>query len=275
MGNEAGISEVVIVGPNYMRLSVIVIAKNEAAMIGRCLESVAWADEIIVVDSGSTDGTQDICRALGAKVVVTEDWPGPGPQRNRAIEQASGEWILALDADEWVNEDLRDEILRVIQAPGDKIGFRVKRLSSYCGRYMRHSGWWPDYVSRLFVRGRARYDGGIVHDHLNPEGPMGRLNQHLLHEPYQNLEEVLAKVDDYSTGGAQIALAAGQKGSLVVALGHGFWAFLRTYVIRLGVLDGQEGLMLAISNAETTYYKYLKLWLLSKQRDQADKLSGE
>ncbi len=243
-------------------------------MIGRCLESVAWADEVVVMDSGSTDGTQDICRNLGARVFVTEDWPGPGPQRNRAIERASGDWILAMDADEWVSEDLRDEIARVIQSPGDKVGFRIRRLSSYCGRYMRHSGWWPDYVSRLFLRGHARYGGGIVHDHLLPDGPMGRLSGHLLHEPYQNLEEVLAKVDDYSTGGAQIALAAGRRGSLAIALGRGFWAFLRTYVMRLGVLDGQEGLMLAISNAETTYYKYLKLWLLQKQKKRADGSSG-
>ena len=256
-----------------MRLSVIVIAKNEAPMIGRCLQSLAWADEIIVMDSGSTDGTQDICRALGAKVFVTEDWPGPGPQRNRAIERASGDWILALDADEWVNEDLRHEIAQVMHAPEDKIAFRIKRLSSYCGRYMRHSGWWPDYVSRLFLRGHACFEGGIVHDHLVPEGPVGQLKGHLLHEPYQNLEEVLAKVDDYSTGGAQMALAAGRTSSLAIALGRGFWAFLRTYIVRLGVLDGPEGLMLAISNAETTYYKYMKLWLLRKQRGRADESS--
>jgi hypothetical protein len=180
-----------------------------------------------------------------------------------------------LDADEWVSEDLRREIVQVMHAPEDKIAFRIKRLSSYCGRYMRHSGWWPDYVSRLFLRGHAHYEGGIVHDHLVPGGPIGQLKGHLLHEPYQNLEEVLAKVDDYSTGGAQIALAAGRKGSLAVALVRGFWAFLRTYIMRLGMLDGAEGLMLAISNAETTYYKYVKLWLLQKQRDRAGELSGK
>ena len=142
-----------------MSLSAIVITRNEEAMIRRCLESVRWADEIVVMDSGSTDATLEICRELGARVHVTADWPGPGPQRNRAIDAASGDWVLALDADEWVTAELRREIEEVMRAPDAAVAFAIPRLSSYCGRYMRHGGWWPDYVARLFRRGKARFAG--------------------------------------------------------------------------------------------------------------------
>jgi len=249
-----------------MKLSAVVITKNEEAVIRRCLESVTWADEIIVVDSGSTDRTLEICRKLGAQVHVTPDWPGPGPQRNRAIDLASGDWILALDADEWVPEELRRDIEDALRAPGDKAAFRVPRLSSYCGRYMRHGGWWPDYVSRLFRRGRARYAGGIIHDHLVPEGEVGTLRCHLMHEAFTDLEEVLGKVNSYSSWGAQSLEAAGKRAGVATAVGHGLWTFLKTYVLLGGFLDGREGFMLAVSNAEGTYYKYVKLWLRGRHR---------
>lgn len=246
-------------------LSVVVITKNEEAVIRRCLESVAWADEVIVVDSGSVDRTLDICRELGARIAV-RDWPGPGSQRNRAIDLATGDFVLALDADEWVSSELRDEIQQVIRNPGDQVAFRMPRLSSYCGRYMRHGGWWPDHVSRLFVRGKARYAGGIVHDHLISDGPVGTLRAHLMHEAFVDLEEVLHKVDSYSTWGAQTLAEKGRRAGLAKAVAHGLWTFLRTYVLRVGFLDGREGFMLAVSNAEGTYYKYLKLCLRGEQR---------
>jgi glycosyltransferase involved in cell wall biosynthesis len=248
-------------------LSVVVITKNEEAVIRRCLGSVAWADEIVVVDSGSTDRTLEICRELGAKVHVTPDWPGPGSQRNRAIDLAGGEWILALDADEWVPDELRQEIQQTVRAVDHRVAFRVPRLSSYCGRYMRHGGWWPDHVSRLFRRGHARYAGGIIHDHLVPEGEVGTLRCHLLHEAFTDLEEVLGKVNSYSSWGAQSLEAAGKRASVATAVGHGLWTFLKTYVLHAGFLDGREGFMLAVSNAEGTYYKYVKLWLRSRDRD--------
>ena len=246
-------------------LSVIVITKNEEAVIRRCLESVQWADEIIVVDSGSTDDTLKIAEELNAKTYVTPDWPGPGPQRNRAVSHATKEWILALDADEWVSPELRDEILAVIESPGDRVGYRIPRLSSFCGRFMRHGGWWPDYVSRLFRRGSARYSDGLVHDHLLVEGAMGTLKQHLSHEAFRDLEEVLDKMNAYSTPGALMLHQNNRRGSLATAIAHGLWTFFRTYVLRAGFLDGREGFMLAISNAEGTYYKYLKLMLLPEK----------
>ncbi|MGH8711465.1 MAG: glycosyltransferase family 2 protein, partial [Burkholderiales bacterium] len=132
-----------------MSLSVIIITKNEEQNMRGCLESVSWADEIIVVDSGSTDGTVGICKEFGAKVLVT-DWPGFGPQKNRSLDLATGDWVLSLDADERVPAELRSEIQSIIANPGVHVAFRIPRSSSYCGRVMRHSGWWPDYVTRLF-----------------------------------------------------------------------------------------------------------------------------
>jgi glycosyltransferase involved in cell wall biosynthesis len=247
-------------------LSVIVITKDEEAMIRRCLESVAWADEIVVVDSGSMDRTLDICRELAVKVHMTPDWPGPGPQRNRAIDLASGDWMLALDADEWVPEALRREIEQTVRAPGENVAYRIPRLSSYCGRNMRHGGWWPDYVARLFRRGKARFGGGIVHDHLLPVGPVGKLRAHLMHEACTDVEEVLQKVNSYSTWGAQTLEQEGKRGGLFTAVAHGISAFLKTYVLRAGCLDGREGFMLAVSNAEGAYYKYVKLMLRGQRR---------
>jgi glycosyltransferase involved in cell wall biosynthesis len=247
-----------------MTLSVIVITKNEEAAIGRCLASVTWADECIVVDSGSTDRTLAIAEGLGARIHKTADWPGPGPQRNRAIDLARGDWILALDADEWVTPELQAEIVKTIAAPTSHAAFRVPRLSSYCGRYMRHGGWWPDYVARLLKRGRARFAGGIVHDRLIPDGTLGTLRAHLMHEAFADLDEVLEKVNSYSTWGAQTLAGKGARAGLASALAHGAWAFLRTYLLHGGFLDGREGFMLAVSNAEGTYYKYVKLMLKTK-----------
>ena len=136
-----------------MTLSVIIITKNEAAVIERCLASVAWADEIIVFDTDSSDGTADIARGLGAKVTSAPDWPGFGPQKNRALALATGDWVLSIDADEWITAELRSEIEKAIAAPDFLPAYRMPRLSSYCGRTMRHSGWWPDRVFRLFRRG--------------------------------------------------------------------------------------------------------------------------
>ena len=246
-------------------VSAVVITKNEEAVIRRCLESLAWANEIVVVDSGSTDRTVEICRELGARV-FDADWQGPATQRNRGIERASGEWIVALDADEWVSDALRIEIEQAVASSPAAVAYRIPRLSSYCGRFMRHGGWWPDYVSRLFRRSAATFGGGIVHDHLVCEGPFARLGNHLLHEPFTDATKVLTKLNAYSTWGAERLHEDGERSGLLRAVGHGAWTFFRTYILRAGFLDGREGFMLAVSNAEGTYYKYVKLMLMAKRR---------
>lgn len=246
-------------------LTVILITKNEADNIRACIESVAWADEIVVVDSGSIDDTVSICQELGAQVHV-HDWPGFGVQKNRALGYATKEWVLSLDADERVTPELRGDIERALKADGEYDAYLVPRLSNYCGRFMRHSGWYPDLLPRLFKRGSARFSDDLVHERLIVEGVTGKLEGLLLHYAFDDMEEVLHKVNQYSTAGAAMMHKRGRKSSLTGAVVRGLWSFFRTYILRGGILDGREGFMLAVSNAEGTYYRYLKLMLLNKNQ---------
>ncbi|MFO1322000.1 MAG: glycosyltransferase family 2 protein [Burkholderiales bacterium] len=249
-----------------MSLSVIVITRNEEAAIGRCLDSVRWADEIVVLDSASTDRTVEIARSRAAKVTVDAQWPGFGPQKNRALSMATGDWILSLDADEWLTPALAGEIREAIGRPDAPEAFEMPRSSSFCGREMRHSGWWPDHVVRLFRRGRARFSDDIVHERLVVDGRTDRLQHPLQHESFVTLDEVVDKMNRYSSAGARMRVARGKRGSVGSAVLHGVWAFLRTYVFRAGFLDGREGFVLAVANAEGTYYRYLKTWLAARER---------
>lgn len=248
------------------RLSVAIITKNEAADIGDCLDSVrGWVDEIVVVDSGSSDGTQEICRAKGARVIETADWPGFGVQKNRALAACSGDWVLSLDADEQVPAALRDEILAAV-AKSEHAAYRMPRLSSFCGREMRHSGWWPDYVLRLFRRDAGRFTDDRVHERVVVEGAVGTLTQPIRHRAIVEIEESLDKMNRYSSEGAAAAYARGKRAGLGRALASGFWAFCRTYFLQRGCLDGRHGFVLALLNAEGTFYRYVKLWLREQRK---------
>lgn len=251
------------------KLSVIIITKNEASNIHACLESVAWADEIIVVDSGSNDNTVEICRQFAAHVqVLVHDWPGFGAQKNRALGYATNAWVFSIDADERVTPELRGAIEAVLRDDGDTCAaYRVSRLSSYCGRFMRYSGWYPDHIVRLFKRDAAHFSDAAVHESIEVNGSTGLLNGELLHYSYANLEQTLDKLNSYSTAAARMQQQQGKRGGLATAIGHGLWSFIRTYVLRGGFLDGREGFMLAILNAEHSYYRYLKLMLLNEPRD--------
>ncbi len=245
-----------------MTLSISIIVKNGEPLIRRCVESVTWADEIIVVDSGSADRTCDICRELGAHVTQTTDFPGYGRQKNRALDRTTGDWVLALDHDEWVTPELRAEIEDAMARNGDTAAYALPRLSNFCGREMRHSGWWPDPVIRLFRKGAGRFAEDHMHDRVVVTGAIGRFRHPLRHDPMPSLEHVLNKINGYSSAGAQFNFEHGKRASLGTAIFHGAWAFLRTYILRAGFLDGREGFMLAVSNAEGTYYRYVKLMLL-------------
>jgi glycosyltransferase involved in cell wall biosynthesis len=245
-------------------LSVVIIALNEEQSLGACLESVAWATERIVLDGGSTDRTREVAAAHGARVEVAADWQGFGVQKNRALALATGQWVLSLDADEQVSAALRDEILQFLGNPATQVA-RMPRSSRYCGRYLRHGGWWPDYVTRLFKRGAARFSDDRVHERLVHEGALTTFASPLLHDTYANLEEAFAKANQYSTLGAQQAFERGERASLSQAMGHGFWAFFRTLILRRGFLDGGHGWLLATSNAQATFLRYAKLWLLGRK----------
>jgi glycosyltransferase involved in cell wall biosynthesis len=244
-------------------LSVIIITKNEAGNILDCLASVAWADEIIVVDSGSEDRTVDICEQFGARVYVNQ-WPGYGKQKNFALDLVKGDWVLSIDADERVTPLLREEIASVIANPGAFVAWKIPRLSSFCGRYMRHSGWWPDYVVRLFARDQARFSDDIVHEQVHVKGQVGTLEGHFLHESIESFEDLLSKMNQYTSAGALMAYQKGKKGSLRKSISHGLWAFFRSYILRAGFLDGREGFILAVSTAESSYYRYLKLMFMQQ-----------
>ena len=253
-------------------LSAIVITRNEAHNLHDCLQSMhGLVNEIIVVDSQSTDNTVAIAQQHGAKVAQPTDWPGFGPQKNRALDLATCDWVFSIDADERVTPALAAEIKQLLQLGSAHAAYQVPRLSSYCGKFIYHAGWQPDYVLRLFKRDSARFSDDLVHERVVTAQPVIALQNNLLHYSYLNFSQVLSKVDAYSTASAKQAYARGKRSSVLGALGHGAWAFFRTYVIRRGFLDGAHGLALAISNAETSYYKYLKLWHMQQVEEAAAK----
>lgn len=247
------------------RLSVAVITRNEARNIEACLRSVRFADEVVVVDQGSSDGTPQIAARCGARVVEAADWPGFGAQKNRAVEACRGDWILSLDADERVSDELRAEIETAIAAPRFDV-YEIPRRSTYCGRFIGHGGWSPDYCARLFRRGTARFSDARVHERLLTECAVGRLTQPLIHYSFRSMDDVLAKMNRYSTDSAAVLAARGRVPGLATAIVHGLAAFLRTYVLRLGFLDGRHGFLLAVSNAEGSYYRYVKAMLAAQTR---------
>jgi glycosyltransferase involved in cell wall biosynthesis len=253
-----------------VRLSVIVITKNEAARLPTCLASVAFADELIVVDAASTDNTAELARNFGAKVTVTADWPGFGLQKQRALDAASGDWVLCIDADEWLDDALASAIQQLTQAPlasAPSAHYAVGRLSAFCGQWMRAGSWYPDLGIRLFKRGSARFSPDRVHERLLLERPAGKPPQLpglLLHNSMTGLHDAVDKMNRYSSGRAADLQARGRRGGVGRAVGHGLWAFFRGYVLRRGFLDGRLGFVLAMLDGQASYFRYLKMWLADR-----------
>jgi len=250
-------------------ISAVLITHNEAENLPDCLASLQdWVDEIVVVDNLSSDDTVRIAQQHGANVLQTPDWPGFGLQKNRALDLATCDWVLSIDADERVTPELMAEIQSILATEPMLKAYEIPRLSWYCGKFIRHAGWRPDFVLRLFERDSARFSDDLVHERVVPTGNVGQLKHALLHYSYRNFSQVLHKVNAYSSASAQQAFASGKRSSVAGALGHGAWAFFRTYVLRAGFLDGSHGLALSISNAQTSYYKYLKLWQMAQDLDK-------
>ena len=239
-------------------LSVAIIACNEAHRIARCLQSVSFADQIVVLDSGSTDDTVTIARGLGADVEVTPDWPGFGPQKNRALARCRYRWVLSIDADEQVSDALAAEILRVLrEAPAEATvaGYWLRRSSRYCGQVIRHGLWGNDRVLRLFERQRGRFTDARVHESLVCDGETRVLEGILVHDSVDSPEDARSKARRYAFLGAEALRARGRGGALQGGV-HAGWSFVRGYLLRAGFLDGRFGLTLARLNAAGTFWKY-------------------
>jgi glycosyltransferase involved in cell wall biosynthesis len=240
-------------------LSLIIITKNNGRTLRRCLDSADFVDEKILIDNASTDDTRDIAEASGARVVITPDFPGFSAQKQRALDLVTTDWILALDADEWIPPPLKAALLQALDNPGLHAGFDMPRHSSFCGRVLRHGDWARDRVVRLCRRRQASYGRDAVHDRIKVEGSIGHLNQPLMHEAVFDLEHALWRMNLYSSMTARERHLRGQRASLPGALTHGFWTFFKSYILRAGFLDGAPGFYQALTAGEGSFYRYAKL----------------
>ncbi len=251
-------------GIDVLPLSVAIITRNEEARLPGCLASVAMAAEVVVVDSGSVDRTVEIARKFGARV-YHEEWPGFGRQKQKAIDYCTQPWVLVLDADERVSPELEAEIRGLLAGSTMVAAWSIPRKNFFCGHWLRHAGWWPDRVIRLFRRGMARMSDRIVHESLLVNGPVAELGSPLLHFTNRDLSHTLSKINQYSSAGAEELARRGVRGSVTKAVLRAIWAFLNGYFLRAGFLDGGPGLVQAITHAVNTLFKYLKLWELQQQ----------
>jgi glycosyltransferase involved in cell wall biosynthesis len=237
---------------------VAIIALNEEERIRACLESVAWADEIVVVDSGSGDKTVTIAREFTDRVLF-HAWEGYGAQKNWAVAQCQGDWVLSLDADERVSEPLRAEIAATLAADPPVAGFRVPRQNFFQDTWIRHGGWYPDHQLRLFRRGRGAFTPSAVHESVRVDGPIGRLRSPLVHQSYRGIEDFVARANRYSELAARELAATARGGSLADLLLRPAWRFVSMYVLRGGFLDGWRGLVLAVLYAHYVFLRAAKV----------------
>jgi len=245
------------------RLSVVVVTLNEEERIRQCLESVVWADETIVVDAESQDKTAAIARELTDHVIV-RPWPGFAAQKNFGLAQASGDWILSLDADEIVSPALRAEITAVLDGHGEAGGYAVPRRNVFWGRWVRHGGLYPDRQLRFFRRGRGRFVARAVHESVRVEGRVEPADGHLEHRSYRDVSDFLARADRYSTLAAEEAVAQGRRARVSDLLLRPLGRFLAMYVVQGGFLDGWRGFLLATLYAYYVLIRSAKIWERTK-----------
>lgn len=246
-------------------VSAVIIACNEEKKLPAALASVAFCDEVVVVDGGSGDRTREIAEAAGARVVVNTPWPGFVAQRNFAVGTARHDWILAIDADERVTPELQAEIQALRGAGFSQAGYRIPRVAFYLGRWIRATDWYPDPQLRLFDRRRGRWEGGLIHESVRVEGPVGRLRSDMEHYTYDDLSEHLATIDRYTTLWARQAYGCGRRTGTAEMLLAAAWSFLRNYLLYRGLLLGEVGLTVSVVNAHYTFLKLAKLKELMRQ----------
>jgi len=239
------------------KISVVIICKNEEKRIRRCLESVRWADEIVVVDSGSQDKTLEIVAEYTDKIFVNDDWPGFGLQKHFAVSMANNDWVLSIDSDEVVSDELRDEIIDLISVADDKHVYRINRLTSFCNKFIKHSGWHPDRIVRLFNKNYYQFNGAFVHEAVECEGAKKvDLQGKLFHYTFESLEEYMDKRNGYAKAWADSQYKKGRKASVIEVIGRTLFSFIRHYIIRLGVLDGYHGFLISVIQMQYTFNKY-------------------
>ncbi len=244
-------------------VSVTIITKDEAANIEACLASVTWADEVLVVDCGSSDRTVEIAKAHGARVIV-RDWPGYGAQKNFAAGQAANDWILSVDADERVSPDLAAEIRSTLARDVTVAGFRIPRVTWHLGRWIRTTDWYPDYQLRLYDRRRARWKEHRVHESVSASGSVGQLHHDLQHYAYRDITHHHQTMDRYTTLAAEEMYARGRRAGFIDLALHPPAAFVRNYILRRGFTDGMPGLIISTMNAHYVFLKFAKLWAKGK-----------
>lgn len=253
------------------RLSVVLIARNEADLLPECLESVAWADEIILLDSGSEDATPDVARQFGAKVFTNEQWPGFGKQRQLAQSYATGDYILMIDADERVSPELRQSVENVLNNSQENTVYSFGRSNLFLGKFMRHSGWYPDRVNRLYKADKFRYNDDFVHESLNTgTAKIVDLDGDLLHLTCRDFFAFQRKQMNYAEAWAKQRYQQGKRCSYFAIISHTLGAFFKTWILRAGFLDGKQGLVLAGVNAQYTFNKYAALWAFSHQLQKSE-----
>lgn len=241
-----------------MKLSVCIICKNEENTIASCLESVKWADEIILLDSGSTDNTLEIAKKYTDKIFIREDWQGFGEQRRRAEQLASNDWIFAIDCDEEVSETLKNEILNTLPKCSEENVLRVNRLTYFCGQFIHHSGWHPDHIARIYNKKKTSYNKNLVHESvITKDCELITLKEKILHFQHQDIFTYLNKRNHYANLGAKQIIQKGKKASLSKATGSAIFAFIRHYFLRLGFLDGRAGFVIAVIQSQYSFNKYL------------------
>jgi glycosyltransferase involved in cell wall biosynthesis len=245
------------------KVTVAIITKDEEGNIRDCLESVKWADEIVVVDNGSTDRTLSICQEYGARI-FQEEWKGYSGQKNSAIEKAGNEWVLNLDADERVSPELRQEMQKGLEENQGVDGYWIPRKNFFLGRWIRYCGWYPDLNLRLFRKSRGRFGERAVHERLKLEGKALTLTHPLIHETYRSLSDFLRRMDRYSSLAAGEMLREGRKFRLIDPVLRPPFTFLQMYVLRAGFLEGYFGFVLSVLYSYYTFAKYIKLRELKK-----------
>jgi glycosyltransferase involved in cell wall biosynthesis len=252
------------------KLSVAIIAKNEETIIRRTLESVKWADEIVVVDSGSTDKTVAVCREYTDKV-FHQDWLGYAGQKNAAIDRTTGDWVLSLDADEPLEPALAEEIKKIVASQQSLDAYRIPRKTIFLGRWVKHGGWYPDYNLRLFRKGKGKFQERAVHEVIRIEGAVGNTRHAIEHHTYPDIASYMSRINSYSSLAVDVMAGKGINGfraSWMNILFRPVLTFVHKYFFRLGFLDGKHGLVLNLFHSYYVFAKYAKAWEYKNRREE-------